>query len=505
MKKHSDNTVSESDPAGTVIGTCRIHPQKTYGINDHDPGVLSVDERTGEMYVINSTNISAAVEDYGFLVEASVDDVVVASKTYSVANLNYGTSAPAIDGNPSIVGVAQVGETLTIIAAPVTGVPEPTVTFQIRLADADYGASTTEATFVPQSGDVGGAFTVVQTASNGVGSDATATSAATAAIAAADAAPVINGVPTISGAAQVDQVLTAVPASVTSALALTTTWQWLLDAVNIGGATSINYTPIVGDIGGVITVKQTETNTAGSDNATSAATAAVIAVTPYNAAPVITSNGGGASAAISLAENITSVTTVTADYAYPVTYAITGGADAADFTINPTTGALAFNVTPDFAAPHDADMNNDYIVEVTASAGPESDVQTITITIEEQVGDTLGPELWVQPDFASVSGMTSFDGTTWSLSGGVATANGGEGSMSKSAILESGATYEYNVTIDSRTSGSLRWGWSGSDISLISTVGVATPIRKVADGTNIHIGSAAFVGSISHYSVKKVL
>ena len=49
--------------------------------------------------------------------------------------------------------------------------------------------------------------------------------------------------------------------------------------------------------------------------------------------PVITSNGGGASAAINVAENTTAVTTVTATDAdlpaQTLTYTISGGADAA--------------------------------------------------------------------------------------------------------------------------------------------------------------------------------
>ena len=49
--------------------------------------------------------------------------------------------------------------------------------------------------------------------------------------------------------------------------------------------------------------------------------------------PVITSNGGGASATLNVAENTTAVTTVTATDAdlpaQTLTYTITGGADAA--------------------------------------------------------------------------------------------------------------------------------------------------------------------------------
>src|SRR5207248_1874838 len=80
-----------------------------------------------------------------------------------------------------------------------------------------------------------------------------------------------------------------------------------------------------------------------------------------NKAPTITSNGGGATAAVSIAENTTAVTTVAAtdpDAGQTLGYSITGGADAALFTINPTTGALSFITAPDFEAPADAGANN---------------------------------------------------------------------------------------------------------------------------------------------------
>ena len=53
----------------------------------------------------------------------------------------------------------------------------------------------------------------------------------------------------------------------------------------------------------------------------------------------------------------TAVTTVTAtdpDAGATLTYSIIGGADAAKFTINATTGVLTFVAAPNFEAPTDA-------------------------------------------------------------------------------------------------------------------------------------------------------
>ncbi|MDP1573225.1 MAG: cadherin domain-containing protein, partial [Pseudomonadota bacterium] len=108
--------------------------------------------------------------------------------------------------------------------------------------------------------------------------------------------------------------------------------------------------------------------------------------------PVITSNGGGASASINVAENTTAVTTVTAtdaDAGATLTYSITGGADQAKFTINPTTGVLAFVSAPDFETPTDSGANNVYDVTVQVSDGATTDTQDIAVSVTDIAGATI--------------------------------------------------------------------------------------------------------------------
>jgi hypothetical protein len=101
--------------------------------------------------------------------------------------------------------------------------------------------------------------------------------------------------------------------------------------------------------------------------------------------PVITSNGAGDSATVSVAENTSAVTTVAATDAdgTALGFTISGGADAGRFTINATTGALAFIAAPNFEVPGDADHNNSYIVQVRASDGTLFDTQTITVNVTD--------------------------------------------------------------------------------------------------------------------------
>ena len=108
-----------------------------------------------------------------------------------------------------------------------------------------------------------------------------------------------------------------------------------------------------------------------------------VTVGNVNEAPVITSNGGGDTATLTVTENTVFVGAVVAsDPEGAVTYSIAGGADAALFTIDATTGALTFVTAPDFEAPADADGDNVYDVIVQASDGDGAiDTQALAVTV----------------------------------------------------------------------------------------------------------------------------
>jgi hypothetical protein len=128
-----------------------------------------------------------------------------------------------------------------------------------------------------------------------------------------------------------------------------------------------------------------------------------------------------------VAENTTAVTTVTAtdaDTAAVLTYSISGGADAARFTINSSSGVLVFASAPDFEAPADADANNIYLVTVMVSDGTNSDTQALTVTVTDVVDDLVPPTI---TSSASVSlaentllshALTANETVTWTKTGG---------------------------------------------------------------------------------------
>jgi hypothetical protein len=114
----------------------------------------------------------------------------------------------------------------------------------------------------------------------------------------------------------------------------------------------------------------------GSGGALTATGSTTVTITAVNDAPTITSNGGGATASVSVAETEAAVTTVTSTdvdggtAVYSILSAGSGGAaDAAQFSIDSSTGALAFSLAPDFEAPTDSNGDNVYEVTVQVADG----------------------------------------------------------------------------------------------------------------------------------------
>ncbi|MDM8160382.1 cadherin domain-containing protein [Labilibaculum sp. K2S] len=103
--------------------------------------------------------------------------------------------------------------------------------------------------------------------------------------------------------------------------------------------------------------------------------------------PVFTS-----ASTINIDENTTDVITLTAtdgDAGTTFTFSKIGGADQALFTVNSSTGALAFTSAPDYETPLDINADNDYIVQVSVSDGLNSSTQTITVSVDDVTGITI--------------------------------------------------------------------------------------------------------------------
>ena len=105
----------------------------------------------------------------------------------------------------------------------------------------------------------------------------------------------------------------------------------------------------------------------------------------------------------SVAENQTmayTAMTTDADAGDTVNYSLSGGADAARFTIDETTGVVSFMEAPDFEAPGDADGDNVYDIIVTATDGINETTQDVAITVTDVNDNTPS---FTSPASASVA------------------------------------------------------------------------------------------------------
>ncbi len=152
-----------------------------------------------------------------------------------------------------------------------------------------------------------------------------------------------------------------------------------------------------------------------------------------NLPPEITSDGGEDDAFISIPENTTPVTTVTAtdpNTGQTLTFSISGGVDAAHFDINPATGALVFKTPPDFEAPTDTGKDNVYEVTVQVCDPLNAcDTQNINVAVtdvpENGTGGAGGQ--------AGSAGAGASGGSAGSAGGGGTAASGGAGGSAASS------------------------------------------------------------------------
>ncbi|HMS83318.1 MAG TPA: DUF4347 domain-containing protein, partial [Nitrospira sp.] len=196
-----------------------------------------------------------------------------------------------------------------------------------------------------------------------------------------------------------------------------------------------------------------------------------------NAAPTIISNGGGVTASISVAENSTAVTTVTAtdaDAGATLTYSISGGADASKFTINSSTGALSFITAPNYESPTDSGGNNVYDVMVTVTDGVSgADSQSIAVTV-------------TNTNDAPVNSVPSAQSTNEDTSKVFSSANGNQISIADPD--SSGANFEVTMSVTNGTltlagtTGLTFVSGDGTADSTMTLRGTATNINTALNG-----------------------
>ena len=338
----------------------------------------------GTTYTLTQADVGAAIT----VIASYTDGGGTAESVSSTASDPVTNVNDAPTGSVTIAGTATEGEELTAsnTLADEDGLGPVSYQWQ-RDGVAVAGAIGT--TYTLTQADVGAAITVIASYTDGGGTAESVSSTASDPVTNVNDAP--TGSVTIAGTATEGEELTASNTLADEDGLGPVSYQWQRDGVAVAGAIGTTYTLTQADVGAAITVIASYTD--GGGTAESASSAASDPVTDDNEAPVITSNEGGETAAVTVAENATAVTTVTAgdpDAGQIPIYSIIGGDDAGLFSIDSTTGALTFVTAPDFESPADAGVDNVYnfVVEARDTLGG-TDTQAIAVTVTNQ-NDIVG-------------------------------------------------------------------------------------------------------------------
>ena len=187
-------------------------------------------------------------------------------------------------GAPTIIGTAQVGETLT---AHTTGIADEdgldNVSYSYQwLADDAIIQDATDSSYTLSAAEKGKAIKVKLSFTDDADHEETLTSAATAAVAARPNTPA-TGAPTISGIAHAGRTLTAGTAGIADADGLTNatfSYQWIANDgtadMDIEDADGSTYTVPDDDVGKVINVRVSFTDDAGTEETLTGAPTASI-------------------------------------------------------------------------------------------------------------------------------------------------------------------------------------------------------------------------------------
>jgi hypothetical protein len=254
---------------------------ETSGISDADGlGVFSyqwlrnggaIPGGTGSAYTLVNADVGSQISvRVSYTDGRGTNESVTSAQTAVVANVN---DAPV--GLPAISGVATEDQTLT---ADTSGLSDAdglgAVTYQwLRNGGTLSGATTS--TYALGDADVGSQMSVQVSYIDGHGTLESVTSAQTGPVANVNDAPV--GLPTITGTAIEDQVLTADTTGISDVDGLGTfSTQWLRDGGAIAGANGSTYTLTDSDVGTRISLRVSYTDAQGTnESVTSVQTPAV--------------------------------------------------------------------------------------------------------------------------------------------------------------------------------------------------------------------------------------
>ena len=241
------NTTGIADADGLTTSTYSYQWVASDGTTDTD-----IPDATDATYTLVADDEGQTIKvRVTFTDDAENETTLTSAATEAVA------AAPQPDrpatGEPTISGTAQVGEVLTVNTtgiADADGLTTSTYSYQWVASDGTTDTDipdATDATYTLVADDEGQTIKVRVTFTDDAENETTLTSAATEAVAAAPQPDrPATGEPTISGTAQVGEVLTAGTTGIADADGLsgaTFAYQWLADDVDISGCDGCHLHP----------------------------------------------------------------------------------------------------------------------------------------------------------------------------------------------------------------------------------------------------------------------
>jgi hypothetical protein len=239
---------------------------------------LPIGGATESTYTAESADAGSTLEVQVTATTSAGSSAVESSPTAAV------TAPPASAQPPTISGTATESQVLSASPGTWSGYPAPSFAYQWeRCEGSGQGCASisgaTEPTYTSETADVGSTLEVQVTATNSVGSSS-AESSPTAAV---TAPPASTQPPTISGTATEGQVLSASPGTWSGYPAPSFAYQWERcegsgqGCASISGATEPSYTALSADVGSTLVAEVTASNSVGSVQLSSAASAVVVA------------------------------------------------------------------------------------------------------------------------------------------------------------------------------------------------------------------------------------
>jgi hypothetical protein len=407
--------VDENTPAGTVIldvdATDADLPAQTltYSLGGIDAGLFSIDSATGEIRFLASPDFESPADvdaDNLYLVTVTVSDGSPTSmqQDLAISVLPVNDNAPVLNSSPVVSINENTPAPTVILTVSATDADRPAQTLIYALSGPDatrfsIDGATGEVRFLtspdfeaPADAGRDNVYNLTVQVDDGAG-NVTPQDLVISVLPINDNVPIVSSLSTVNVDENTPATTVILQVAATDADLPAQTLSYSLGGVDAG---RFSIDSVTGEIRFLVSPDFEVPADSGADNTYNitaivsdglgvpTSQAIMVEAQPVNDnAPVIS-----APAAVSIDENTpakTVILTVSATDAdlpsQTVTYGL-AGADATLFSIDNTTGAVRFLISPDFEAPGDAGADNVYDLIVTADDGNgEKSIQNVTVTV----------------------------------------------------------------------------------------------------------------------------